>query len=195
MTPESWTIDAETQIKVSNLGQVMINGKPSWGWKNKDGYMQVRHNGKWEYVHRLVLRNFKPNPKPWLFSICDHRNRIKNDNHYINLRWSDQVLNSLNTDAANVLKVKQKKRIRWRARFRLYNKNVDIGTYNSRAEAKLVVERAKQAARDVIESCMWENYTDLVERARHAAESCRTYKKFRKYKNDLEAALPPTQVA
>ena len=191
MTPESWTIDAETQIKVSNLGQVMINGKPSWGWKNKDGYMTYRGY----YVHRLVLRNFKPNPKPWLFSICDHRNRIKNDNHYINLRWSDQVLNSLNTDAANVLKVKQKKRIRWRARFRLYNKNVDIGTYNSKTEAKRVVERAKQAARDVIESCMWENYTDLVERARHAAESCRTYKKFRKYKNDLAAALPPTQVA
>jgi hypothetical protein len=142
----------------------------------------------------LVLRNFTPNPKPWHFTICDHRDRIKDDNHFTNLRWSNKVLNGLNTDAANVYPKKQKRGIRWRAKIRLYDKNVDIGTYNTRAEAKRVVERAKQAARDVIESCVWENYPGIAERARHAAESCRTYTKFRKCKH-VEATLPPTQVA
>ena len=51
--------------------------------------------GKTEYVHRLVAKNFIPNPDNLPF--VDHINRIRDDNRVENLRWVTALENSNNT--------------------------------------------------------------------------------------------------
>ena len=51
--------------------------------------------GKTEYVHRLVAKNFIPNPDNLPY--VDHINRIRDDNRVENLRWVTALENSNNT--------------------------------------------------------------------------------------------------
>lgn len=52
-------------------------------------------------VHRLVLKQFEPDGyhSVWMDRV-DHINRVKNDNRLVNLRWSNPVLNGLNSSKA-----------------------------------------------------------------------------------------------
>ena len=52
-------------------------------------------------VHRLVLNVFKPGGHhgTWM-DRCDHINRDTHDNRAVNLRWSNPVLNGLNSSKA-----------------------------------------------------------------------------------------------
>ena len=60
------------------------------------GYPRVCvSHGKTEYVHRLVAKNFIPNPDNLPY--VDHINRIRDDNRVENLRWVTALENSNNT--------------------------------------------------------------------------------------------------
>ena len=60
------------------------------------GYPRVCvSHGKTEYVHRLVAKNFIPNPNNLPY--VDHINRIRDDNRVENLRWVTALENSNNT--------------------------------------------------------------------------------------------------
>ena len=52
-------------------------------------------HGKTEYVHRLVAKNFIPNPDNLPY--VDHINRVRDDNRVENLRWVTALENSNNT--------------------------------------------------------------------------------------------------
>jgi len=47
-----------------------------------------------KYVHRLVALNFVPNPNPSKFTVVDHIDKNRQNNHWTNLQWvtpSDNV--------------------------------------------------------------------------------------------------------
>lgn len=92
-----------TGLIVSSDGEVFVPknySKPAhwtYGTKHHRGYLCVKFNKKWHFVHRLVSETFITNPenKPCV----DHINRNKMDNRVENLRWSTYSENSKNTKA------------------------------------------------------------------------------------------------
>ena len=54
------------------------------------GYWEVALNGKTYYLHRLIAKQFIPNPNPQEFTVVDHINHDKTDYHIENLRWTSQ---------------------------------------------------------------------------------------------------------
>lgn len=54
---------------------------------NCNGYVIVSLNGKLQYKHRLIAKQFIENDDPLTKKEIDHRNHIKNDNTIENLRW------------------------------------------------------------------------------------------------------------
>lgn len=47
-------------------------------------------------VHRLVAKAFIPNPDKENYDQVDHKNHLRDDNHYRNLRWSNYEQNHKN---------------------------------------------------------------------------------------------------
>ena len=103
-------------------------------------YRQTQRNGITYLVHRLVLETFKPNKYPWLYDRCDHIDRNRANNDVKNLRWSNALLNRLNSDAKNVYETKIGT---WKAVIGMYGE-VYLGTYPTEQEAK-------EAAFEIIE--------------------------------------------
>lgn len=89
-------------IAVRSDGAVCVRNRYSrkfhwfYGWKDADGYLKVKANGKDRFVHRLIAETFIPNPenKPQI----DHFNRNRADNMVENLRWVTHKENSRNTE-------------------------------------------------------------------------------------------------
>jgi len=52
---------------------------------NGHGYKCVKLEGRWRYVHRLVLETFEAAPKSG--QDCNHKNGVKSDNRLSNLEW------------------------------------------------------------------------------------------------------------
>ena len=70
------------------------------------GVTRGRLSGNYYYyrgmaVHRMVLNMFDPRGyhHVWM-AVCDHVNRVTTDNRACNLRWSNSVLNGLNSSKA-----------------------------------------------------------------------------------------------
>lgn len=68
------------------------------GWREKSGYLRVMIDGKRYLLHRLAflyVNGCFPEEQ------VDHRNRIKNDNRWCNLREADSHLNACNRSSNN----------------------------------------------------------------------------------------------
>ena len=84
--------------RVSSNGKIYSKNKNKLmkPFTDKDGYKRItlKTNGKMQkfYIHRLVLEVFKG--KNEFKNICNHINKIRNDNRLINLEW---VTNKENT--------------------------------------------------------------------------------------------------
>ena len=93
-------IENYPKYEISDCGLVMNSrGNILKPRKHYKGYLEIylSENGKRKNfkIHRLVAQAFIPNPdnKPQV----DHINRIRNDNHVDNLRWSTSSENQQNT--------------------------------------------------------------------------------------------------
>ncbi|KAK8887174.1 hypothetical protein M9Y10_038212 [Tritrichomonas musculus] len=61
---------------------------------NQKGYPSVHLNCKKLEKHRIIAKQFLPNPNN--FPEVDHINKIRDDYHIDNLRWCDRVMNNRN---------------------------------------------------------------------------------------------------
>lgn len=55
------------------------------GWKDKQGYVRLRMNGKAYFIHRIVATKYIPNPEGK--EEVNHINGIRHDNRVENLEW------------------------------------------------------------------------------------------------------------
>jgi hypothetical protein len=76
--------------EITKDGKVYENGKLRSQW-NQNGYKSVCVNKKNHYVHRLIAKEYIPNPNNLPF--VNHINGIKFDNRIENLEWCTQKQN------------------------------------------------------------------------------------------------------
>jgi hypothetical protein len=97
-------------------------------------------------IHRLVAEAFVKNPRPDIFDMVDHIDHIRSNNHYTNLRWVDNELNTANRkNSKNVAYVKSMKTKKWAGVFKVGKKNFRK-TFETEAEAHEWAHREKAVA-------------------------------------------------
>lgn len=113
-----------------------------------DGYVQIRFNGKNYKAHRLA---FLYMTGKWPASLVDHRNTIRSDNRWENLRCADPAINSQNQRSARsdsqtgVLGVSvDARRGEFLAQISAKGKKRNLGRYATAAEAQAAYLSAKR---------------------------------------------------
>lgn len=110
------------------------------GAPHKDGYIAVQVGRKKYLAHRLIWLLVTGS---WPEGEIDHRNRVRDDNRWGNLRDVSKEVNQQNR--GNVAGVDFVKRTgKWRARITSGRKCVDLGSFKTEAEALA----ARAAAKD-----------------------------------------------
>jgi hypothetical protein len=83
MFPENWDDKEHHAFVLDNFVFYLDNGDLSlfnqYQWRVSNGYLQSRVNGKFIFLHRLLMNTDKG-------MVCDHINHNKQDNRKINLR-------------------------------------------------------------------------------------------------------------
>ena len=101
-----------------------------------DGYLKLKFKGKCYFAHRIIWH--------MVHGACDgmidHINRVRTDNRLINLRLSNQTLNSQNRGA---LCVYRRPYSRWEGGFGQAGKYHYCGTYSCPLLAGLAVKERK----------------------------------------------------
>jgi hypothetical protein len=102
-----WSQSLRTDVRPDGFVMRRLN---EWtrGYLDPHGYYQLEN----QRVHRIVAELFVPNPRPDIFKIVDHINRVRGDNRAENLRWVNHRLNMLNRSnpAGKVVKQPNPKR-------------------------------------------------------------------------------------
>jgi hypothetical protein len=106
------------------------------GTRHPSGYRRVKWCGRWYREHRLVY---------WLHNgympvQVDHINGIRDDNRIENLRESTPNQNQWNRRSEPHYVASRGK---WRAKVRRYGKDITIGYFDSRRDAKVAMDEFK----------------------------------------------------
>lgn len=88
------------EYEVSNLGKVRKKDYYLNQSENNAGYLRVRLNQKWFFVHRLVAKHFVDNEKEQV----NHLDGNKLNNIATNLKWVTQTENMLHAYKTGLLK-------------------------------------------------------------------------------------------
>lgn len=142
--------------QASSIGRIKGSGlnnfSPTFGFKNKKGYMacnvMVKNKIYCVQIHRQVLLSFTDGPKEG--EQCDHINRIRTDNRIENLRWATVTENALNKKTYGKSKFKGvcflrgkyktkdgtiKNYIRIKSQITINKNTRNLGTFDSEEEA------------------------------------------------------------
>ncbi|OAN76734.1 hypothetical protein A8B82_15175 [Sulfitobacter sp. EhC04] len=128
--------------------KVRVNGRVPAGQiagsLDKDGYLVIQFKGLRYKLHRLAFAYMgKPVPK-----LVDHKNRIKSDNRWKNLRPISSSGNALNSEysAPNATGFAgvQKSRNKFRADIKLAGKKINLGTFDTAEKAAIAYSKAKK---------------------------------------------------
>lgn len=129
----TWLVNRGKKIKVGD----------SAGHKKPNGYIYIGIDGKLYLAHRLAWLYMKGE---WPILLIDHKNRIKHDNEWFNLREATNSQNMRNTD----LKINNKTGLRgvrlhqgkYIVNIRIDDKNLYVGIYDTLDEASLAFNNA-----------------------------------------------------
>lgn len=90
---ERWKWSSEYRVYVSTLGHVKDEHKQNIAMKiNQNGYCLVRLGYTKVFIHRLVLKTWRPIADAESMTV-DHLNHNKRDNSLMNLEWVSQTEN------------------------------------------------------------------------------------------------------
>ena len=110
------------------------------GHKNKRGYIKIRFNSKFYFAHRLAWFYIY---KQFPIKALDHINRNKEDNRLSNLREISSKENSHNRDSKGYSFHKPTNK--WMARIMTNYKEVYLGVFETKEEAREAYLKAKRA--------------------------------------------------
>lgn len=116
------------------------------GSSNGNGYLQIRVDGVKHRSHRLAWLYMTG---VWPASEIDHRNRVKSDNAFSNLRLSTRSLNlqnqtsALKNNSTGFLGVSQRRKGVFVARIRLDGKSTFLGQFDTPEVAHAAYLKAK----------------------------------------------------
>lgn len=128
-----WTGLFTWKVKLANA--TLIDGDA--GWLNKDGYLSIQINSKEYRASRLAWLYMTGE---WPKDEIDHKNLIKSDDSWLNLREANHTQNMYNkpTYKNNRLGIKGvgMRNGKFRARINVNGKSKDLGLFNTAEEAK-----------------------------------------------------------
>ena len=145
---ENWkVIPDHPKYSVSDLGRVKRFRIRKTFYTN--GYERVGLSDrptsyKNKLIHILVLTTFRPNPRPDFYNCVDHINRNTYDNRLINLRWSNNVLNKLNSNARGFCF--NKRSGKFKAYLKYYGVEHHLGYFKYSVDARRAYKKAKKEA-------------------------------------------------
>lgn len=111
------------------------------GSLHSEGYVNIRFDGVLYFAHRLAwfyVMGVWPN-------MIDHRNRVRNDNRWSNLREATREQNQHNRDVCGVHQHSQTKR--WVAQIGSRGKTIHLGCFSTREES-LAARKEAEKQRD-----------------------------------------------
>lgn len=117
------------------------------GTLNEDGYIIIRLDGKNYRAHRLAYFYVT---RTWPTEIIDHKNTIRHDNSWLNLRHISIANNNKNTSTpiTNTSGIKGvywcKTSNRWIAQIYRNSKRVYLGSFTEIDKAQLTIQQARQ---------------------------------------------------
>ena len=120
---------------------------------NEKGYLVVSvKNGfgtrVMRKVHRLVAFAWIENPNPNVLIHVDHIDMNKKNCHADNLRWVDQISNSLNNRKLGCYRSNNKKKP-YRARVRVAGKSIDLGYFKTSAVASRIANDVRECVLNI----------------------------------------------
>ena len=143
-----------THYEVSNMGR-MRNTKGVRKYKPFIGTLRkasgssrqvclrdIHGNKKYKFVHLIMMDTFCPLMLPSFYNRVDHIDMDPSNNVLSNTRWSNSVLNALNTKAKNVSKSSKNT---WKVQIITFGNNNYYGNFPNEAEANQVAKRKKEA--------------------------------------------------
>jgi hypothetical protein len=132
-----------TRLNVPGTRTDLVN-KPT-GSAHNMGYITIFIKGKHYYAHRLAWLIVTG---AWPSYDIDHKNNIRNDNKWENLRLATKSQNLMNTGVYKSNTVgykgvhKRKNWNKWRARIIVNGKRLHLGDFNTPEEAALAYNEA-----------------------------------------------------
>ena len=153
--PERWR-RWDNRYSVSSEGRVYskCHKKILKHQKMGKGYAGVAMWGSYQKIHPMVLKSFRPNPNPNLYTMCDHINQDRMDPRLENLRWSNVNLNALNmrtTKGYETLKNNGIPTGKFGARTTVNGKRVWLGTYPSKEECIQAYNEGVERAYEIMQ--------------------------------------------
>ena len=145
---------------VSNLGNVRndITGRIFKTCLDKYGYKRITINHKTFKVHRLVAKEFIPNPENR--NCIDHIDNIRTNNNITNLRWVTSQQNSSNRSISNINESGHKgvswnkKDKKWKAHIKHNYKSYHLGCFINKEDAiKARQKKANELFGDFVNKC------------------------------------------
>lgn len=110
------------------------------GTQHGSGYLVICIDGSNYRAHRLAWLYVKGD---WPKRTIDHKNRVRSDNRFSNLREASTRRNTQNQDGGVEMR-ETKRGLRWRARITHAGRLVTVGTFQTREEAESARIEAKK---------------------------------------------------